>query len=184
MAVLRRAAIGAALLAVLSGPAVSSARAAAAASGQALTEAQAKAGFLYNCAMFVAWPATASGRDELVIGVVGDDAVSAVVADMQGQKVNGRTLRVTPVRSLDHLEGFHILFVAGDNPKATRDVIAKIGSAPILTVGEHDDFTASGGVVRLYTDQGRLRFEINMTRAEGAGLRVSAKMLGLAKIVR
>jgi hypothetical protein len=157
---------------------------AAAASGQALTEAQAKAGFLYNCAMFVAWPTTAFKKEELVIGVIGDDAVSGVVKDMQGQKVNGRTLRVSAVRSLDELDDYHILFVAGDDDKTAKSVLAKIGAAPVLTVGEQDDFTADGGVVRLYTDQGRLRFEINMTRAEGAGLRVSAKMLGLAKIVR
>jgi hypothetical protein len=184
VAVLRRAAACAAAIIVLTGLAAPGLRAAAAAAGQALTEAQAKAGFLYNCAMFVAWPAAASSRDEVVIGVLGDDAVSAIVADMQGQKVNGRTLRVLPVSSLDRLDGFHILFVAGDNARANRDLVARIGSAPILTVGETDNFTAAGGVVRLFTDQGRLRFEINMTRAEGAGLRVSAKMLGLARIVR
>lgn len=183
MAVLRRAVACAAAMVVLAGLAAPGLRAAAAAAGKELTEAQAKAGFLYNCAMFVAWPA-ASGPDDVVIGVVGDDAVSAIVADMQGKKVNGRTLRVLPVSSLDRLEGFHILFVAGDNARANRDLLAKIGTAPVLTVGENDNFTAAGGVVRLFTDQGRLRFEINMTRAEGAGLRVSAKMLGLAKIVR
>ena len=41
-----------------------------------------------------------------------------------------------------------------------------------------------GGVIRPYTEQDWLRFEINMTRAEPAGLKVSANMLGLAKIVR
>jgi len=38
--------------------------------------------------------------------------------------------------------------------------------------------------VRVYTDQDRRRFEINMTRVELAGLRVSATMLSLARIVR
>jgi hypothetical protein len=156
----------------------------AAAAGQGLTAAQAKAGFLYNCAMFVTWPADSSARGELVIGVVGDAAVSSVVKDMQGQKVNGRTLRVAPVQSDDELDSYHILFVAGDDAKATKAVLARIGDASVLTVGEADGFTSDGGVVRLYTEQGRLRFEINMTRAEGARLRVSAKMLGLARIVR
>jgi hypothetical protein len=156
----------------------------AAASQKALTEAQAKAGFLYNCAMFVSWPSAAESGGELVIGVIGDDAVAAVVKDMQGQKVNGRTLRVAPVRSHDQLDQYHILFVAGDDDRSAKSVLAKIGDASVLTVGESGDFTSDGGVMRLYMDQGRLRFEINMTRVEGSGLRVSAKMLGLAKIVR
>ncbi len=151
---------------------------------QALTEAQAKAGFLYNCAMFVTWPDGASTDGELVIGVVGDDAVSTIVKDMQGRKVNGRTLRVAPVRSGDTLDDYHILFVAGDDARSNKEVLSRVGSASVLTVGESDQFTSHGGVVRLFTEQGRLRFEINMTRAEDARLRVSAKMLGLARIVR
>lgn len=149
-----------------------------------LTEAQAKAGFLYNCAIFIDWPSTAFARDELVIGVVGDHTLSTVVKDMQGQQVNGRTLVAVPIRTPDEMQKVHILFVAGDDPAVIRRALQQVGSAPVLTVGEHDTFTADGGVVRLFTDQGRLRFEINMTRAEDAGLRVSAKMLGLARIVR
>jgi hypothetical protein len=149
-----------------------------------LTEAQAKAGFLYNCALFVTWPSDASTSKDLVIGVVGDEAVAAVVKDMQGQKVNGRTLRVSPVRSHDDLTAYHILFVAGGDSTSTKAVLERLAAASVLTVGESADFTTTGGVVRLFTDQGRLRFEINMTRAEHAGLGVSSKMLGLARIVR
>ncbi len=149
-----------------------------------LTEAQAKVSFLYNCAMFVTWPPDASTRGDLVIGVVGDEAVAAVAKELHGQKVNGRTLRVSPVRARDDLAAYHILFVAGADPEATRAVLERLAGAPVLTVGDSADFTTSGGVVRLFMDQGRLRFEINMTRAEQAGLSVSSKMLGLARIVR
>lgn len=157
--------------------------AAAAAGQQALTEAQAKAGFLYNCAMFVTWPEGALKGAEIVIGVVGDDAVSTMVKGMHGQTVNGLRIRVAAVGARDDLAQFHILFVAGD-ARSAREVLDRIGDAPVLTVGEYGGFARNGGMVRLYTEQSRLRFEINMTRAEGAGLRVSAKMLGLARIVR
>ncbi len=156
---------------------------AAASRQQALTEAQAKAGFLYNCAMFVSWPGAATDAD-LVIGIAGDAAVSAVMEDMQGRRVDGRTLRVVRVRPGDDLGKFHIVFVAGGDSRAVKHMLGSVGAAPVLTVGESDDFTSVGGVVRLYTDHGRLRFEINTTRVERTGLKVSAKMLGLAKIVR
>ena len=148
-----------------------------------LTDAQAKAGFLYNCAMFIDWPDGAVHGGEIIVGVAGDDAVVALIADMQGRKVNGRVLRVKAVRPNDDPHDLQILFL-GDDVRAFAAILARVGDAPILTIGEQDDFTSKGGVVRLYTEQERLRFEINMTRAEKAGLRVSAKMLGLAKIVR
>ena len=156
----------------------------AASSQQTLTESQAKAGFLYNCAMFVSWPPAAAGRHELIIGVLGDPAVAEVVEDIDGKKVDGRTLRVAAVHPDSDLGSFHILFIAGDNHDAAMSVIARVGRAPVLTIGESERFTSDGGEVRLFTDQGRLRFEINMTRVERAGLKVSAHMLGLARIVR
>jgi hypothetical protein len=147
-----------------------------------LTEAQAKAGFLYNCALFVQWPAGAV-HDELLLGIMGSDPVAAVADTMQGRQVNGRTLRVKAVEPTDDLRRFQILFVgAGVHVKPAQ--LAALRDQPVLTVGESRDFTSTGGVVRLYTDDQRLRFEINMTRVEGAGLQVSAKMLGLATIVR
>jgi len=150
----------------------------------ALTETQAKASFLYNCAMFIAWPPGAQVGNEIMIGIIGDDATSGVVKLLQGQTVDGKTLRVKSLRAQDSVAGYHILFVADDGSRSAKTLLSKMGDAPILTVGEYSDFTSNGGIVRLYTEEGRLRFEINVTRAEAAGLRVSAKMLGLAKIVR
>jgi len=146
-----------------------------------LTEAEAKASFLYNCALFVQWPGNGS-HDELVVAIMGADRVAEVADSLQGRQVNGRILRVKVVGPGDDLRHFHIVYVgAGVNVKAQ---LMTLRDVPVLTVGESRDFTSTGGVVRLYTDDQRLRFEINMTRVEGAGLQVSAKMLGLATIVR
>jgi hypothetical protein len=145
-----------------------------------LTEAQATASFLYNCALFVQWPGNGP-HDELVVGIMGADRVAEVAESLQGRQVNGRVLRVKVVATGDDLRHYNIVYVgAGVGVKP----LAALRDLPVLTVGESRDFTSNGGVVRLYTDEQRLRFEINMTRVEGAGLQVSAKMLGLATIVR
>ena len=54
----------------------------------------------------------------------------------------------------------------------------------VLTVGESARFTKLGGIIRLYKENEKLRFEINVSRAQLAGLRISSKMLGLAKITK
>jgi hypothetical protein len=150
--------------------------------GTLLTEAQAKAGFLYNCALFVQWP-VAAAKDEIRVGIIGSERVASVADTMQGRQVNGRTLRIRMVGPGDDLRQFHIVFF-GSGIRVSSEQMAILRDQPVLTVGESRDFTTTGGVVRLYTDDERLRFEINMTRVEGAGLQVSAKMLGLATIVR
>jgi hypothetical protein len=146
-----------------------------------LTEAEAKASFLYNCALFVQWPGSGA-RDDLSLGIMGADRVAEVAESLQGRQVNGHALRVKVVTPTDDLRHYNIVFVGAD--VKVKPQLTALRDVPVLTVGESRDFTATGGVVRLYTDDQRLRFEINMTRVEGAGLQVSAKMLGLATIVR
>jgi hypothetical protein len=148
----------------------------------AMSAAQARASFLYNCVMFIEWPGTAASGD-VTIGVAGDAPVSALMAEMQGRKVNGRTMRVRTIKAAEDPRDVQVLFI-GDEIREVDSLLARTSNAAVLTVSERDDFTRRGGVVRLYTEDSRIRFEINMTQAEQAGLRVSAKMLGLAKIVR
>jgi hypothetical protein len=54
---------------------------------------------------------------------------------------------------------------------------------PILTVGEERDFIARGGIVSLYLDGSNVRFTINPAAADRAGLRISSRLLQLARIV-
>lgn len=177
MGILTRPRIVCAVALVLLSTATTSLRAADA----QLAEAEATASFLYNCALFVQWPGNGP-RDELVVGIMGADRVAEVAESLQGREVNGRVLRVRVIGPGDDLRRYQIVFVGRDmNVKAQLTTLRDL---PVLTVGESRDFTSSGGVVRLYSDEQRLRFEINLTRAEGAGLQVSAKMLGLATIVR
>jgi hypothetical protein len=150
----------------------------------ALTEAQLKAGFVYNAAIFVEWPPNAVANQEVVIGIVVGGEWTQILHTLAGRRVNGRTIKIKPLRPEDDPRGCHILFVGRQDPRTTAELAERLGDAPVLTVGEGDDFTTRGGIVRLFMQDGTLRFEVNMTRAERARLRFSAKMLGLAKIVR
>ena len=54
---------------------------------------------------------------------------------------------------------------------------------PVLTVGEADNFTRDGGIISFYAQGTKIRFEINKQVAENAGLRISSRLLRLARIV-
>ena len=84
----------------------------------------------------------------------------------------------------DDIAGFAMLFIAAPDDRATASALARVGSSPVLTVGESERFTKLGGIIRLYKENEKLRFEINVSRAQLAGLRISSKMLGLAKITK
>ena len=82
------------------------------------------------------------------------------------------------------LHGYdHVLFVAGD-ADAIQRALDVVGGAPVLTVGEAARFAERGGMIGFrVTPEGRVGFDINLKRAERAGLRLRSQLLKLARIV-
>jgi YfiR/HmsC-like len=53
----------------------------------------------------------------------------------------------------------------------------------VLTVGDADHFVSEGGVIGFCLEEKKIRFEINLNAATKAKLKLSAKLLSLAKTV-
>lgn len=147
------------------------------------SETGVKAAFLYNFTKFVEWPASAFGAPDAAIEVctLGPaslaDEVRAVVADRTAQN---RPVKVRGT-SESALEGCHVLYVSSAAADRAAVVLAALRNAPVLTVGEPDGFAAAGGVIGFVRENDRIRFEINEAAAKAAGLKISAKLLALAR---
>ena len=142
-------------------------------------EYRVKAAFLYNFVKYVEWPAHAA-TGPIVICVAGRNPFGNLLADtVRGETVAGRTLDARVI--LEPEAGCHVIFVpSGANAPA---YLRSARSAPALTVGEANDFIEQGGLVRFYLDGGTVRFEINREAADRSGLRISSRLLQLARIV-
>jgi len=57
------------------------------------------------------------------------------------------------------------------------------GGAEVLTVGDTKGFAELGGIINFVLDNDRVRFEVNRKAAEQAGLKISSKLLIVAKLV-
>jgi hypothetical protein len=53
----------------------------------------------------------------------------------------------------------------------------------VLTVGEGDGFLREGGMIAFVLENRRVRFDINQSAAEGADLKLSSKLLSVARTV-
>jgi hypothetical protein len=151
-----------------------------------VSEAQAMAGFLYNLVLFVDWPASAlDGQTSIVVGVAGSTSIVRELGAFDGRVVRGRSIRVRQVLEGEDPTGCHVLFVPADAEREGALLLSKIRGKPVLTVGDDEGFLASGGVVRVFVEAARMRFEIDLANAERSHLRLSSKLLGLAtRVVR
>jgi len=154
-------------------------------------EQQLKAAFLYNFTKFVEWPARsfASPHDPIVIGVLGHSPFAAALGlaldqTVAGRSVNGRGVIVKRVDTAEEAAATHLLFVPTPDEAQFEQIRATIEASPVLTVGESSSFARLGGAINFVVEGDKVRFEISTAPAERAGLRISAQLQKLAKLVR
>ncbi|MEO5820011.1 MAG: YfiR family protein [Vicinamibacteraceae bacterium] len=149
------------------------------------SEHQVKAAFLYNFANFVQWPEGALGPAgaPLKVCVVGTDPFGGALDDaFRDQMVQGRPVQVARGATLAAVGRCHILFLSQSEQGRWPDLLRELGTTPTLTVADAP-LVRQGGMVSFVIEAKRVRFEINRGAAEHAGLRISSKLLALARIV-
>ena len=147
-------------------------------------EYRVKAAFLLNFCKFVSWPSDAfdSADDPIILCVLGESPIREALDSIAGKSAQGHTLEVRFASDLQHLSPCHLLFL-GDLPDSTlHDVIASTDNTPILTVSDMSDFVKYGGMINLVLSENRVRFLINPSAVENAGLKMSSQLLKLAII--
>ncbi len=144
-----------------------------------------KAAFVYNFAKFTDWPEELSnkaGKLRLCVAATGNGFAQAVAALDSKPPVRGKEVEVLMVSRNEDASGCHILVVAGRESMAQW--ARSVRNAPVLTVGDGEGFAASGGVIGLFAEGEKLRFEVNQDAAQRAGLKLSSQLLKLARLVK
>jgi hypothetical protein len=182
MAVLRRRPAGAAGALLLAAAFALSAPASL--RGEGPSEYEVKAAFLYNFTKFVEWPpsAFAEGNAPLRLCVLGDDPFGHSLQTVVGEEIEGHKLIVVRTETLARAAGCQVLFVSRSERDRLPQILAPLKSSPVLTVGDTKGFLVQGGIVNFILEGSKVHFEINPAAAEQAGLKISSKLLRLARI--
>jgi len=141
-----------------------------------------RAGYLLNFSKFVEWP-TFGATDVLTICFVGGTGIrDAFTAGAGSQQVGARPIVTRSLSARASPEGCQVLYVEAAAPFSQDYMNAAVNPA-LLTVGDAHDFIHKGGIVELFADSNRLRFNVNLDNARKAGLRISSSLLQLASRV-
>jgi hypothetical protein len=157
------------------------------AQSQSSLEYDVKAAFLHNFASFIDWPRQAfpAANAPFRICIYGRDPFQGALARIaQGEAVDGHPREVQTIDSVDDLRTCHIVFIASSEQGSAAAVLNAARTLPVLTVGESSSFLAAGGVVNFAIERNRVRFDVNVQRAEQNGLKISSKLLRLARTTR
>ncbi len=159
----------------------------AAAQEQSAGEYELKAAVLYNLTQFVQWPSSndPDPRAPFQLCVLGWDPFGNSLTSITANKsVNGRPLAVRRLRTSSEVRACNVLYISSSERQSIVPTLASLKSASVLTVGEMSHFADRGGMVQFTLEEKRVRFDINLDAASNAGLKISSRLLVLARIVK
>lgn len=149
-------------------------------------EYEVKAAFLLNFTKFVEWPTKAfpDSKAPFVIGIVGTDPFGDVLPQLtKRQTVQRRPIEIRRFQVAEDFGGCHILFLSRSLAAQTDQILGRLQGLPVLTVSEKEDFVRQGGVIGFTSVANSVRFDINVKAAAAVDLKVSSKLLKVARLV-
>jgi hypothetical protein len=163
-------------------------------------EYEVKAAFIFNFLKFIDWPQekTAGNNNQIVIGIIGEDPFGPAADVFKDKSVEKHELLVKRFEGIEQirklsekdknerlnaLKRCHLLFICQSEQKQIRDIIEIVNNSAVLTVADTDGFIESGGIINLFTEDNKIRFDINQGTAEKTGLKIRSQLLRLAKRV-
>ena len=147
-----------------------------------LKEYEIKAAFIYNIIMFSTWEdATFKAADDpFVIGVLEHDPFGNFIDELvRGEMVQGHPIVIKRV-DRNATADVHVLFISD---RVEIDILKFMENINVpLTIGDQPGFAEKGGTIRLFTENNKMRFEVNLKVLEKSQVSLSSKLLRLAKI--
>ena len=169
-------------------------------------EYRVKAAFVYNFIKFVDWPKEkmADSNEPITIGIIGSKDFVKAFEPLIHKKVKNRNISTKYFegyeklkkskedderqwnQKMEALKTCHLLvFCCCDSVRIenSSQIIKALKGSPVLTVGETAGFLESGGIINLLMEDKKVRFEINITAAKRAKLKIRSQLLRLAERV-
>jgi hypothetical protein len=151
------------------------------------SESQVKAACLFSLSKYVEWPAPRfpDKASPIVLGLHGEDRLGNDLGHLVATKlIDNRKVMLNRGAAAAEWRDCHILFISASETQRLPEILSKLNGIPVLTVGESPGFLEHGGIINFVMKERKVRLEVNLAAAEKAGLKISARLLAAADVVK
>jgi len=149
------------------------------------TDYDVKAAYLYNFGRFVEWPAKAAQDGSFTVCVLGQDPFGPTLdATLSGETIGGKSVVAKRISGPEQSGSCQILFLSLAEGSHLNKIITAVNKEPVLTVSDMPQFAQRGGMIQFVLEGKKVRFEVNLTATQHAGLTLSSDLLKVATTVR
>lgn len=149
-------------------------------------EYQVKAAYLYGFGRFVEWPASApaDAGETFVFCVLGQDPFGQWLDEVvAGAVIKDKPVSVRRIAQPEESGSCHTMFISASEGGRLERILQTLERRPVLTVSDAPEFAQHGGMIGFTLDGNRVRFAVNLTAAQDAGLQLNSELLRVAATV-
>ena len=144
-----------------------------------------KAAYTFQFSKFATWPDKNShNKKYFSVCILGQEPIAKELESLRKYKTNGRSISVFYLKKITNIDKCNILYIAETERNRLNVIFHILKNKPVLTVSSIPDFALQGGIVGLVTDNNKIRLEINMASARKADIKLSAKLLEIANVIK
>ncbi|MCX7957611.1 MAG: YfiR family protein [Deltaproteobacteria bacterium] len=147
-------------------------------------EYQVKAALIFNFLRFVELNKERIKDNNINLCSFEENKVNEEVKKLHGAVISGLTIRYQQIVKDGEIENCSVLIVNSRNENALKNLLEMAYQKKILTISDINGYGEKGVVINMYLSDNKVRFEINTDAAEKSGVKISSRLLTLAKIIK
>jgi hypothetical protein len=139
------------------------------------------AALTYNFAKYTTWPASLNTSPSLCYFA---PAYEQGFELLEGKLVHNAPLIVKQISSVTQAETCHLLYLSENDKDRMKRLMLALTGKPVLTISTFPGFLAQGGMIELFQENNKFRFDVDNQQLKRVELKLSAQVLKLARSVR
>jgi hypothetical protein len=118
------------------------------------------------------------------IGILGKDPFGKKFDEAtRREHIKGMPVTVRRAHKAEQLADCQIIFIADSELDRLDEIARTFEHKPVLLVTDQPGAAQHGSMINFFKEDSKVRFEFNLTAAERTGLKFSAKLLQVGRIV-
>jgi len=138
-----------------------------------------RASLAYNLAKFVQWSEQVEPKEYWQLCYF-SETYDLSFKPLKNKKMLGKVLHVKRIRDVSEVMNCDIVYIDAENRRLLRRLFVALEKKPILTISDSRGFIDQGGMIEIFSMDGRLRFKVNHTEMKNSKILMSSKALKLA----
>jgi hypothetical protein len=99
------------------------------------------------------------------------------------RKIKNKRIIIKSIKDFSEIKNCDILIIGKINEYNLNKILSITSELPILTISENKGYSEKGVLINFYTENNKLRFEINETAVLKSPIQISFYLFNSAKII-